>query len=122
MGDLSGGQALKGIARSAMNLPPDQGTALHEFDQIATIEAKRAFKQKYRQALDSTPLDEVMIQKIVNEANYAFALNRDVVHELEADIQAVVGEHTFDLLTRQDKPGSTDHHRQNSEIELVVAE
>jgi len=34
MGDLSGGQALKNIVRSALNLPPDQGTSLHEFEQL----------------------------------------------------------------------------------------
>jgi heme oxygenase len=32
MGDLSGGQALKNIIRSALNLPPDRGTGLHDFD------------------------------------------------------------------------------------------
>ncbi|WP_066379153.1 MULTISPECIES: heme oxygenase (biliverdin-producing) [unclassified Anabaena] len=109
MGDLSGGQALRKIARSAMDLPADQGTAMHEFEQIPTPEAKRAFKEKYRQALSGLDIDEAMIQKIVEEANYAFTLNRDVVHELEADVKAVVGEHIFDLITRQDKPGSTEH-------------
>lgn len=53
MGDLSGGQSLKNIVRSALNLPPDQGTGLHTFEQIPTVEARRAFKEKYRQALDS---------------------------------------------------------------------
>ncbi|MGH1393148.1 MAG: heme oxygenase (biliverdin-producing) [Trichormus sp.] len=114
MGDLSGGQALRNIARSAMNLPADQGTAMHEFEQISTPEARRAFKEKYREALNCLAIDEVMIQKIVDEANYAFALNRDVVHELEADVKAVVGEHIFDLMTRQDKPGSTEHTPEQS--------
>ncbi|TBR56719.1 heme oxygenase [Westiellopsis prolifica IICB1] len=108
MGDLSGGQALRKIARSAMNLPADQGTAMHEFEQFSTPEAKRVFKEKYRQALDSLPIDEETVCKIVDEANYAFGLNRDVVHELEADVKAVVGEHIFDLITRQDKIGSTE--------------
>jgi heme oxygenase len=108
MGDLSGGQALKNIVRSAMNLPPDQGTGLHEFELLPTVEAKRAFKEKYRDALNSLPVDDATIQRIVEEANYAFHLNRDVVHELEDDVRAVIGEHVFDLLTRQDRPGSTE--------------
>lgn len=108
MGDLSGGQALKHIVRSALNLPPDQGTALHEFEQLPTVEAKRAFKEKYRDALNSIPLTEAEIQRIVDEANYAFHLNRDVVHDLEADVKALIGEHVFDLLTRQDIPGATE--------------
>lgn len=116
MGDLSGGQALRNIARSAMDLPADQGTAMHEFEQIPTPEARRAFKEKYRQALNSLAIDEAMIQKIVDEANYAFALNRDVVHELEADVKAVVGDHIFDLMTRQNKPGSTEHTPEENKV------
>jgi heme oxygenase (biliverdin-producing, ferredoxin) len=108
MGDLSGGQALKNIVRSALNLPPDQGTALHEFEQLPTIEAKRAFKEKYRDTLNSLPLDDADIERIVDEANHAFHLNRDVVHDLEADVKALIGEHVFDLLTRQEIPGATE--------------
>jgi heme oxygenase len=108
MGDLSGGQALKNIIRSALKLPPDQGTALHEFEQLPTVEAKRAFKEKYRDALNSLPLDEAEIQRIVDEANYAFTLNRDVMHDLEADVKALIGDHVFDLLIRQDIPGATE--------------
>lgn len=108
MGDLSGGQALKNIVRSALNLPANQGTALYEFAQIPTIEEKRAFKEKYRDALNALPLDDATIARIVEEANYAFTLNRDVVHDLEPDVKAAIGEHVFDLLTRQDRPGSTE--------------
>lgn len=109
MGDLSGGQALKKIIRSALNLPADQGTYLYEFEQLPTVEAKRAFKEKYRDVLNALPVDEATIQRIVNEANYAFALNRDVVHELEEDVKTAIGEHVFDLLIRQTIPGATEH-------------
>lgn len=108
MGDLSGGQALKNIIRSAMNLPPDQGTGLHEFEQIPTVEAKRAFKEKYRDTLNGLPLDDAAIDRIIDEANRAFTLNRDVVHELEDEVKAAIGEHVFDLLTRQEIPGATE--------------
>lgn len=111
MGDLSGGQALKNIIRSALNLPGDRGTGLHEFDAIPTVEAKREFKAKYRDTLNALPIDDTLAQKIVDEANYAFELNRDVVHELEPEVKAAIGDHVFDLLTRQDKPGSTENER-----------
>jgi heme oxygenase len=120
MGDLSGGQALKNIVRSALKLPPDQGTGLHEFEQIPTVEAKRAFKEKYRQALNSLPVDEATIQRIVDEANYAFQLNRDVVHELEDDVKAAIGDHVFDLLTRQDIPGATERPPHGTATEPVA--
>ena len=41
MGDLSGGQSLKKIIRSAMNLPADQGTRFYDFDQLPSVEAIR---------------------------------------------------------------------------------
>ncbi|MEH1803747.1 biliverdin-producing heme oxygenase [Nostoc sp.] len=119
MGDLSGGQALRKIARSAMNLPSDRGTAMHEFEQIPTPEARREFKEQYRQALNFLPLDEAMIQKIVDEANYVFSLNRNVIHELEADVKAVIGEHIFDLITRQDQVGSTESTSKSTAVEMM---
>lgn len=122
MGDLSGGQSLKNIVRSALSLPPDRGTGLHDFEQIPTVEARRAFKETYRQALDSLPIDEATIQRIVDEANLAFKLNRDVMHELENDVKAAIGDHVFDLVTRQDKPGSTERSPGNTSIELVATE
>ncbi len=110
MGDLSGGQALKHIIRSALDLPADRGTTFYEFEQIPTIEAKKAFKEKYRHALDSLSLDEETIARIVEEANYAFTLNRNVVDELEPDVKAVLDPHVFELLTKQDRVGSTTGH------------
>ncbi|MGP1386963.1 MAG: heme oxygenase (biliverdin-producing) [Thainema sp.] len=108
MGDLSGGQALKRIIRSALNLPEGQGTGLHDFEELPTVEAQRAFKGVYRDAMNSLPIDDATIQRIVDEANYAFTLNRDVVHDLEDDVRAAIGEHVFDLLTRQNIPGATE--------------
>lgn len=108
MGDLSGGQALKRIIRSALKLPEGQGTGLHDFEQLPTVEAQRAFKGVYRDAMNSLPIDDATIQRIVDEANYAFTLNRDVVHDLEDDVRAAIGEHVFDLLTRQTIPGATE--------------
>jgi heme oxygenase len=123
MGDLSGGQSLRNIARSAMNLPPDQGTGLHEFDQISTVEARRDFKLKYRDALNALKLEPELVQAIVDEANLAFSLNRDVFHELEPEVQAAVGDHVFDLLTRQDHPGSTERAPGHpAAVQMVAAE
>lgn len=122
MGDLSGGQGLRHIVRSALNLPPDKGTGLHEFDQLPTVEAKRDFKIRYREALNALPVDEVLIQQLVDEANLAFALNRDVFHELEPDVRSAVGDHVFDLITRQDRPGSTEPHPHQSVVALMATE
>ncbi|NER79541.1 MAG: biliverdin-producing heme oxygenase, partial [Leptolyngbya sp. SIO1D8] len=65
MGDLSGGQSLRNITRSALDLPPDKDTGLHEFDALPTVEAKRAFKGQYRDTLNALPVDEALAQAIV---------------------------------------------------------
>jgi heme oxygenase len=126
MGDLSGGQSLKNIARSALELPPNQGIQFYEFDELGSPEERRGFKGVYRDALNSIDVDEELAQKIVAEANYTFNLNRDVVHELEADVKAAIGDHVFDLITRQEIPGSTEHHHHHHHghraAELVSAE
>jgi len=83
MGDLSGGQALKKIAQTALNLDEHQGTNFYEFDQISEI---NAFKGKYRQALNELPIDEALEDKIVAEANTAFRLNIKMLAELEGNI------------------------------------
>ncbi|MEG4084721.1 heme oxygenase (biliverdin-producing) [Microcoleus sp. POL10_C6] len=120
MGDLSGGQSLKNVIRSALSLPPDQGTNFYEFSQISTPEARRVFKERYRQTFDEFPVDADTIDRIVAEANTAFTLNQDVMHELEADVKAAIGEHTFDLLTRQDRPGSTEGRSPHAKRESVA--
>ncbi len=124
MGDLSGGQGLKAIIRSALELPDGIGTAFYEFEEIPTVEARRAFKGRYRNALNSLPIENSLARQIVDEANLAFRLNRNVVHELEPLVREAIGDHVFDLITRQDKPGSTERHRHSPEqiSELVSAE
>lgn len=86
------------------------------------MEARRAFKEKYRLALDALPADDETMQRIVDEANVAFRMNWNVMHELEDDVKAAIGEHVFDLVTRQDKPGSTERSLGNTSVELVAAE
>ena len=124
MGDLSGGQGLKAIIRSALELPDGLGTAFYEFTDIPTVEARRAFKEKYRNALNSLPIENSLARQIVDEANLAFQLNRNVVHELEPLVRQAIGDHVFDMITRQDKPGSTEHHHHSHGriSELVSAE
>ncbi len=124
MGDLSGGQGLKTIVRSALELPEGVGTAFYEFADMPTVETRRAFKGQYRDALNSLPIENSLVQKIVDEANLAFQLNRNVMHELESLVKEAIGDHVFDWITRQDKPGSTEHHHRSPEraAELVSAE
>jgi heme oxygenase (biliverdin-producing, ferredoxin) len=111
LGDLSGGQILKNIAVTAMNLT-DGGTEFYEF---ADISDEKAFKAKYRQSLDEMPVDDALGDKIVEEANAAFGVNMKMFQELEGNLVKAIGVMLYNTLTRRRTRGST-------ETELATAE
>tara|TARA_B100000686_G_scaffold79751_1_gene85995 strand:- start:1062 stop:1751 length:690 start_codon:yes stop_codon:yes gene_type:complete len=82
MGDLSGGQILKGIAEKAMDLKDGEGLHFYEFEGISD---KKGFKTQYRNTLDSLPITQSMANAIINEANYAFRLNMYMFDELQGN-------------------------------------
>ena len=82
MGDLSGGQILKGIAQKALGLKED-GLAFYEFPEIWD---KKGFKESYRRVLDTmVPATQKDVDSIVVEANYAFRLNMYMFEEIQGD-------------------------------------
>ncbi len=105
LGDLSGGQILKGIAQRGMNLTDGEGTAFYEFPEIAD---EKAFKQKYRQAMNDLPVDEATADRIVDEANDAFGKNMQMFKELEGNLIKAIGQMLFNTLTRRRGRGSTE--------------
>ncbi len=105
LGDLSGGQALGKIVRTNLQLPPEQGTAFYDFEQLPTPEAKRDFKQRYRETLDALDLDPATIKRIVAEANFAFALNCNLMHAFEPELQAALGQETLAALQQLKQSG-----------------
>lgn len=112
LGDLSGGQILKNIAVTAMNLTDGNGTAFYEFEDIPD---EKGFKNKYRQTLDELPIDDATGDKIVEEANAAFGMNMKMFQELEGNLIKAIGLMLFNSLTRRRTKGST-------ETELATAE
>jgi heme oxygenase len=105
LGDLSGGQILKGIAQRGMNLSDGEGTNFYEFK---TISNEKAFKQKYRQAMNELPVDEATVDRIVAEANDAFGKNMTMFKELEGSLIKAIGVMLFNSLTRRRNRGSTE--------------
>ncbi|MBE9093518.1 heme oxygenase (biliverdin-producing) [Tychonema sp. LEGE 07203] len=79
MGDLSGGQSLKKIAKAALDLKEDQSINFYEFSQIPDV---TQFKGKYRDALNHLMIDETLMNQIVQEANLAFNLNIKMMGDL----------------------------------------
>ena len=83
IGDLSGGQILKKIAKNAMQLPENCGTAFYDFD---LIQDDIEFKNMYRESLNNIPLSTKQIEQIISEANTAFNLNMKMFQELNSNI------------------------------------
>lgn len=104
LGDLSGGQILKGIAQRAMNLEGD-GTAFYEFEQISD---EKAFKTQYREAMNNLPIDDADADRIVDEANHAFGLNMNMFKELEGSLIKAIGQMVFNALTRRRNRGNNE--------------
>ncbi len=105
LGDLSGGQILKGIAQRGMNLAEGEGTNFYEFK---TISDEKAFKDKYRQAMNELPVDDATADRIVDEANDAFGLNMTMFKELEGSLVKAIGIMLFNSLTRRRNRGATE--------------
>ncbi|MEL7008675.1 MAG: heme oxygenase (biliverdin-producing) [Cyanobacteria bacterium J06648_1] len=105
LGDLSGGQILKKISQRAMNLNDGEGTAFYEFDNIPD---EKAFKSKYRAAMNELPIDEATAEEIVDEANAAFGRNMELFQELEGNLVKAIGVMLFNTLTRRRSRGSTE--------------
>lgn len=105
LGDLSGGQILKGIAQRAMNLSEGNGTAFYEFQEISD---EKAFKASYRQAMNDVEIDEATADRIVEEANEAFGMNMKLFMELEGNLIKAIGQMLFNTLTRRRTRGSTE--------------
>ena len=80
LGDLSGGQIVRKILRQVMRLPEGRGTEFFEFDAIPDV---AAFKSIYRERLDQLPLNRSGANRMVREANLAFAMNIQLLRETE---------------------------------------
>lgn len=82
LGDLSGGQILKGIAEKALDLRQGEGLHFYDFERI---EDPKMYKAGYRGILNSLPLDQHQVNAIIVEANYAFRLNMYMFDTLEGN-------------------------------------
>ncbi|MFE2428331.1 heme oxygenase (biliverdin-producing) [Streptomyces sp. NPDC059373] len=80
LGDLSGGQIIRGIAEKTWGFPrKGDGVRFYVFDAISN---PAAFKREYRALLDALPLDDLEKQRVVQECRGAFALNTRLFADL----------------------------------------
>lgn len=87
MGDLSGGQILKNIAKNAMQLSGNEGI---EFYLFRDIYDEKKFKVRYRDALNLIPVTERQIDLVISEANVAFNLNMKMFQELNSNFVKIM--------------------------------
>lgn len=88
LGDLSGGKILARVAKKALLLGSDndgatEGLAFYDFPMLRG--SVKAFKDRYRQALNDLQFQDVdeAFEAIVQEANVAFLLNMRLFEELD---------------------------------------
>ena len=105
IGDLSGGQILKKIAKKALNLEGNNGLNFYDFKMI---EDEKKFKESYSKVLNSLPIDQKIADKIIEEANEAFTYNMNMFKELEGNLIAVLGKIVFNFITKKVRKGSTE--------------
>ena len=105
IGDLSGGQILKKIAKKALNLNGDEGLNFYEFQ---LIKDEKLFKKSYSETLNQLPIDQNIADKIIDEANQAFTYNMNMFKELEGNLIAALGKFVFNFLTKKVRKGSTE--------------
>ena len=106
IGDLSGGQILKKIAKKAMNLEGENGLCFYEFK---LIKDEKEFKRSYSETLNNLPIDQKIADKIVEEANEAFLYNMKMFKELEGNLIGVLGKIVFNFITKKVRKGSTEN-------------
>jgi len=105
IGDLSGGQILKKIAKKALNLDGNNGLNFYEFENI---DDEKKFKKEYSETLNQLPINQNIADQIIDEANQAFIYNMKMFKELEGNLIAALGKIVFNYITKKVRKGSTE--------------
>ena len=106
IGDLSGGQILKKIAKKALDLNGNNGLNFYEFEMI---DDEKKFKENYSNTLNELPINQKIADQIIEEANQAFKYNMSMFKELEGNLISVLGKIVFNYITRKIRKGSTEN-------------
>ena len=80
LADLSGGQMIVKLFRENYNMPGREGMTLYDFDDIDDI---NAYKEAYRQILDSLEFTSDEIEIIAQEVALGYQLNNQAIIDLD---------------------------------------
>ena len=90
LGDLSGGQLLRGIVAKSLGLGESAGTRFYAFGSAADVSQHL---RTFRAALDALPADPACVEAIVAEARSAFERHAVLFVQLAAASPALTGGH-----------------------------
>jgi heme oxygenase len=90
LGDLSGGQLLRGIVSRSLSLDEGRGTRFYAFGSAAEVLAHRV---AFRAGLAALPVDEELAAGIVAEARSAFERHVQLFAQLAPARRATIGAH-----------------------------
>jgi len=79
LGDLSGGQVLRRIVATSLQLPAGQGTRFYDFGEPADVNRLR---QAFREGLGRVTQDTRQVDRLVAEATWSFQLHQALFDEL----------------------------------------
>ncbi len=79
LGDLSGGQMLRGTIEEVYGIDATSGTAFYDFAKLTDL---TAYKDAYRARLDSAPWDDEERARIIDEVLLGYRHNTEVLEEL----------------------------------------
>lgn len=83
LGDIAGGQVIRRVLEKTYGLT-DAGALFYHFDEVGSAPA---FRDRYRQELDTAPWSEDERARVIDEALVAFECNIAVFTELAAEME-----------------------------------
>ena len=80
LGDLSGGQFIRGAIERAFDLGSGDGVRFYRFDDLGD---PGEFKDEYRRRLDAVPWDDDEQRRVIDEVIEAYRFNTEVLGDLD---------------------------------------
>jgi heme oxygenase len=80
LGDLSGGQFVRGAIERVYGLQSGDGVRFYRFDDLGD---PTEFKDEYRRRLDAVPWEADEQRRVIDEVIEAYRFNTEVLHDLD---------------------------------------
>ena len=102
------GQAYVDRVRQVAATAPELLVAHSYTRYLGDLSGGQILKKIAQNAMNDLPIDQATAERIVDEANDAFAMNMKMFNELEGNLIKAIGIMVFNSLTRRRSQGSTE--------------